>query len=221
MPAPEIDREKLRGFVRKLRKGDHLLLLDRAIDLLPKSRLHMLVQGYVRPQDLKPDAPSETPFTVQVKAFHDASLRGEYYEELAVNSKNCMERSGGTDRFIVDCDRLLGLCLKHAQEGKHAAAAASFELIFAVLRHIDECLDDVVFFADEGGSWQVGVDWRTVLPAWLKSLAAVAEPDDYATKVVLEVDHHVRYDRDRYIKAARRVATAPQREALERLTGWH
>ena len=66
MPAPEIDREKLRGFVRKLRKGDHLLLLDRAIDLLPKSRLHMLVQGYVRPHDLKPDAPSETPFSATV-----------------------------------------------------------------------------------------------------------------------------------------------------------
>ncbi len=59
MPAPEIDREKLRAFVHKLRKGDHLLLLDRAI--------------------------------------------------------------------IVDCDRLLGLCVKHTAEGKHAEAAAAFE----------------------------------------------------------------------------------------------
>lgn len=113
MPAPEIDREKLRAFVRRLRKGDHLLLLGRAIDLLPKSRLHTLVRGYGRPEDLKPDAPTpnETPFVMRVKAFCDASLQGECYEDFAVNSRNCMEKSGGTDRFIVDCDRLLVLCL--------------------------------------------------------------------------------------------------------------
>ena len=54
-----------------------------------------------------------------------------------------MEKSGGTDRFMVDCDRLLSLCVKHTAEGNHAEAAAAFELIFAVFKHIDECLDDV------------------------------------------------------------------------------
>jgi len=214
MPAPTIDREKLRTFVHKLRKGDHLLLLDRAIDLLPKSRLYALVADHVKPEELKPDKPDETSFVEQVKAFCDASLRGEYYEDFAVNSKNCMEKSGGTDRFIVDCDRLLVLCVKHAKKGNHVGAAASFELIFAVLRRIDECLDDVVFFADEGGSWQIPVNWGIVLPAWFNSLAVTADPNDFAAKVALEVDHHVRYDRDRYIEVARKAATAAQRKAL-------
>lgn len=222
MPTPEIDREKLRAFVHKLRKGDHLRLLDRAIDLLPKTRLHALVADRARPEDLKPDSrsPKTAALITRVRAFHDASLRGDYYESFAVNARNCTERSAGTDRFIADCDRLLGLCVKHTAEGRYAEAASAFELVFAVLRHIDECLDDVVFFADEAGAWQIPVDWRTVLPAWFTSLAAVAEPEDFAANVVLAVDHHVRYDRDRYLEMAHRVATAPQRKALERSTAW-
>jgi hypothetical protein len=30
---------------------------------------------------------------------------------------------------------------------------------------LDDAID-VIFFADEGGSWQVGVDWERVLPPW-------------------------------------------------------
>jgi hypothetical protein len=41
----------------------------------------------------------------------------------------------------------------------------AFEIVFGLLDHIDECQDDVVFFADEGGSCQIGFDWEKVLPA--------------------------------------------------------
>ena len=38
------------------------------------------------------------------------------------------------------------------------------DILFGLLNHIDKGNDSVVFFADEGGSWQVGVDWAKVLP---------------------------------------------------------
>ncbi len=57
----------------------------------------------------------------------------------------------------------------------------------------------IVFFADEAGSWQVGVDWREVLPAWFKCLRQTAEPEEYARSVV----GIVRYDRERYLQKAR------------------
>jgi hypothetical protein len=171
----------------------------------------------VKPEELNPDSrPKATQLTARVRAFCDASRRGEYYEDFPVNSKNYMENSGGTDRFIVDCDRLLSLCVKHSTEGHHNEAAAAFELIFGVLRHIDECLDDVVFFADEGGSWQIPVDWRTVFPAWFESLAAIADPDEFAAKIVSEVERHANYDRERYIRMARKVAIGAQCKALEK-----
>src|SRR5262249_24272214 len=36
---------------------------------------------------------------------------------------------------------------------------------------IDEGHDDIVFFADEGGSWQVGIYWRKVFPPWFRCLS--------------------------------------------------
>ena len=40
----------------------------------------------------------------------------------------------------------------------------------------------MVFFADEGGSWQVGVDWKSVLPADFRCLAETAGPEEFARK---------------------------------------
>jgi hypothetical protein len=47
--------------------------------------------------------------------------------------------------------------------------------------------DEVIFFADEAGSWQVGVDWRTVFPAYFAAyfgcLAEAAAADEFAKPV--------------------------------------
>jgi hypothetical protein len=51
-------------------------------------------------------------------------------------------------------------------KGDPVDVCQAFEIIFGLLDHIDECLDDVSFFADEARSWQVGVDWNKVLPSW-------------------------------------------------------
>jgi len=40
----------------------------------------------------------------------------------------------------------------------------AFELLLGLLRRIDKG-DDVIFFADEEGSWRIGVDWRVELSA--------------------------------------------------------
>jgi hypothetical protein len=85
---------------------------------------------------------------------------------------------------------------------------------FGLLRHIDECLDDVVFFADEAGSWQVGVDWRKILPAWFVCLSATTDPEEYARRAVEVVDKFVKYDREKYLAVACRKASAEQRKAL-------
>lgn len=86
-------------------------------------------------------------------------------------------------------------------------------------QHIDECLDDVIFFADEAGSWQVGVDWRTLLPACFKCLSAVSRPDVYVTRVKEIVDEFGSCDRDKHFAAARRIATAAQKRAMDAKKG--
>jgi len=84
------------------------------------------------------------------------------------------------------------------------------ELIF----DIDECNDDVIFFADEGGSWQIGVDWDRVLPPWFRVLSATATPKEYAEQIDSLLEHHYNYGRDKMLAVARKTATPEQRKAL-------
>jgi hypothetical protein len=149
-----------------------------------------------------------------VKTFRDASLAGEYYEDFAVNSKNYMEMSRGTEAWIAECSRLLDRCVAASTKKRHREACESFEIIFGLLRHIDECLDDIIFFADEGGSWQVGVEWREVLSAWFACLAKTTDPDQYARSVLDHIDEFVGYDHAWFLQKAKRIATPAQKKAL-------
>ncbi len=216
MAGSRIDREKLRVQVHRLRREQLLHVLDRAIDLLPKTRLGQLIDGYIDPEEVRADGASAGSLVKAVTAFRDASLDSEYYDSFDVNSRNFMEKSSGTEVWIAECKRLLARCVAVAGEGGHAAAGESFEMIFGLLRHIDEGHDDIVFFADEGGSWQVGVDWREVLPAWFTCLAQTAGAEDYARTISSTIDDFVSYDRRWFLRKARSSANPAQKKALGR-----
>ena len=68
---------------------------------------------------------------------------------------------------------------------------------FSLLDELDECRDNIIFFADEAGAWQVGVNWEKsaaglVSPRWLR----LSNPKPMAQSVVKVVDTHVDYARD-------------------------
>lgn len=149
------------------------------------------------------------------RAFDAAVRDGEYYESFNVNSKNFMDRSPGTRRFIADCNRLLGRCVKVSPGRRPAEMREAFDRIFELLQRIDEG-DDDVFFADEQGSWQVGVDWDRVLPAWLACLAKAAAPDEFGDAVARIVEDFAPHASRKHYGAARAVASAAQRAALAR-----
>lgn len=209
--------EMLRKELRGLRRGDLLIIAERAIELVPKPTLKALVGDYVDVDDL-PEA-SATPDALldEVQTFHVDSLAGRYFEDFAVNSRNCTEHSRGTDAFIAEFKRLLRGCISAADSGRYEVARQSFELLFGLLRHIDECHDDVIFFADEGGSWQLGVDWRSVLAAYFPCLAKTATAVDFASTVDHVIEDFAKHDRPRYLRSAHAVANAAQRVALEPL----
>ena len=157
------------------------------------------------------------PLLGEVRTFHDASLRGEYYDSFAVNSKNFMDKSEGTEAFIAELDRFVGQCVRAGVKGPHAPVREAFELLLALLRRLDEDPDRVVFFADEGGSWQVGVDWRAVLPAHFQCLAEGTPADDFARQVDRAISDFADDERPRHLAAAQRAANAEQKAALRRL----
>jgi hypothetical protein len=221
-PKPiQIDREKLRAEIRKLGNDRVFSMLDDAIELLPPAKLHKMVKKYIDLSRLRPEAEqvASPGLLADVKRFERASLAGKYYESFNVNSKNYMEKSAGTCAWISEHLRLLDRCVANAQKSKPAEVREAMDILFGLLDHVDECLDDVIFFADEGGSWQVGVDWVKVLPVWFKVLSATTEPSEYAARITSLLGRHYNYGRDKMIGIARRTATLDQRKAIRRSVG--
>jgi hypothetical protein len=223
-----IDRDKLRAAIRNLRNESVFFMLDDAIDLLSAAKLDKIVRKYFNPKRLRLDSDKATKrdLLADVKAFEKSSLAGEYYESFDVDSKNFIEHSRGTTGWIAECHRLLGRCVEQvrtAESAEPAKLCQAFEIIFSLLDQIDECRDDIIFFADEGGAWQVGVDWERILPPWFKVLAATAAPDEYAKYITALLDHRYSRGRDKMLAVARKIATGDQRkalaEAVDRLAG--
>ena len=212
----KIDRDKLRAEVRKLGNEYVFFMLDDAIELLPRAKLHKLAKKYLDLKRLRPDAePATSPsLLADVKRFEKASLAGEYYESFGVNSKNYTQQSAGTSAWIAEYLRLLDRCVIKAKKSNPVEVREAMDILFGLLNHIDKGNDDVIFFADEGGSWQVGVDWAKVLPVWFKVLSATAEPQEYAERITALLSCQYRYGRDKMLAIARRTATTHQRKAL-------
>jgi hypothetical protein len=191
-------------------------MLDEILEILPDDALQRIVGRYIALDDVRadPSAPKRS-LLEEVRSFDAAARGGDYYQSFNVNSKNYMDKSAGTISFIADFLRLLDRCV--AASGKSAAidTRTSMEVLFALHRYIDECHDDVIFFADEGGAWQIAVDWQTVLPGWFRCLAKTEQPAAYARLVreaIKEFDPHARVQ---HLTAARQAGNPAQRRALD------
>jgi hypothetical protein len=213
----KIDRDKLRAKLRRLGDEYVFCMLDDALDVLSDAQLAQFIGQYVKLEEIAPDDSSGTgkrSLRDAVSAFDAACRRGEYYVSFAVNSKNCMDTSSGTRSFIADCQRLFVRSLVESGEGDPTEVRFAFDTLTGLLRHIDEGHDDIVFFADEGGSWMVHVDWKKVFPAWFGCVAKTAEPEEFADLVVDAVDQFEEFAQETHLAAARKVANPEQRSAL-------
>jgi hypothetical protein len=211
----QIDRDKLRAAIRRMGSENVFYMLDDAVTLLPQAKLRKLIKDYLNPAELCSDGTVKGNLLADVKTFQAASLSGSYYNGFAINSKNCTEKSSGTLAWIADCRRLLNCCVEETTNKRDVAEVRqAFEITFSLLDHIDECEDDVIFFADEGGSWEVEVDWEKVLPAWFRVLSATVSPAEYAQRIDAVLNHHYRHGRAKMLAVARRIATPAQRQTL-------
>jgi hypothetical protein len=145
-------------------------------------------------------------------------MTGKYYETVEIKNRGRQEQSEGTDAFIAKFHRLLHKCIRAADQEVPSGVCESFEFLFGLLSHIDEGNDDVLFFADDGSSLDVGVNWRAALPAYFRCLAETSSPEEFARTVDEAIADFVDYDRPRYTDAARDVANDAQRIALDALT---
>jgi hypothetical protein len=152
-----------------------------------------------------------------VKLFEQRSLAGEYYESFEVNWKNCSDQSMGTTAWIAEYDRLLNRCVAEEKNGTPTAVREAFDILFGLVDRIDETGDEILFFADDGGSWQFGEDWEVILPPWLRVLSATVAPGEYAERVLAMMKSRCSLESKILLPVARKTATAEQRKALAEL----
>ncbi len=210
----DIDRDKVRTEARKLDGTGLRVWLDRAIDLLPDDAFPELIADFVHLRDVLTDEATQPDLLRAIREFHRESMAGRYYQSFNVNSRNCMEKSRGTEIFIAEHSRLVDACLRAERAGDLDTTAEGLELLIGLMREIDRCERDIVFFADEAGSWQVGVLWDRVLPAWFRSLSPEMDAHEWAETVVDALNDFAGHQMSELLAAARDSGTPEQRAAL-------
>ena len=217
MSGGKLDLQRIRRAIRGSGNETIFFLLDDALSLLPPAKLRQLLAQYMKPEQFVSDVAVKQDILAEVQAFQKACLAGEYYEAFDVNSKNCTQSSLGTLAWIADFRRLLFNCVEQSKKRNGSNLRRAFDILFDLLNRFDDADDRMVFFADEGGSWMVGIDWKQVLPAWFRVLAATADPDDYARRFETFVGRHCNFQRAELLAEARQIATPSQRKELAEL----
>jgi hypothetical protein len=190
-----------------------LILLDRAIKLLPQEHLAEMFSGFFKLDE--DDDNSEEPLLAAIQLFFKESLNGAYYESFNVNSRNYMDKSRGTINFIDEYGRLLDRCVDEIESTEPASLREAFELMFQLLDEIDECRDDIIFFADEGGSSEIFYAWDKIFPVYFKVLAAIVKPKEYVETIIPLIKRHSAYNFDRHIQSALKAANPSQKKVIK------
>jgi hypothetical protein len=168
-----INHDKTWNVLRRLEREHLLLLFARALRFVPPANLAVIFRDHAHPHEIGDAAPVErTALPDAVREFVGAARRSEFYEDFVVSSHNCTDTSGGTQTFEAQLDLLFDRCIEEASGGDAGEVVEAYDLLFELLREIDRFdRDDIVFFADEGGVWQFNINWKRILPPYVRSLA--------------------------------------------------
>lgn len=214
------DLTKLRNELRELHRCDLLIIAERAAELVPRANLAALMGDFMQIDTLIiPNLKPTAPLIAEVRNFYNESRDGRYFDNFDVKSRHFREHSRGTDAFVAEFDRLLHQCVKAVGLQPRDLVREAFEVLFRLLRHIDKAHDDVVYFADEAGSWQLGINWRKVFPVYFRCLAKTVTPEEFARTVDQMIGAFAEHERPLHLKTAHRVAPESYQASLRALGG--
>jgi hypothetical protein len=218
MAKQAIDRDKFRAELRNLRPVDLFEMLDVAIGLLPEAGLRAIAKGQVPLARILDDGQPKPSLLEVIRAFEKRSLDGEYFEYFEVNWRNCSEVSQGTQAWMAEYRHLLDRCVSEERQTDPGELREAFEILAGLVARIDDG-EEILFFADDGGSWQFGGDWEKILPVWLRATAAAASTEAFAERVRSIIKARGEHRGAKVLAMARKVANPDQRRALDALAG--
>ena len=178
-----ISRDKIRARLRALPPSSIRSLLHRAIDLLSQDQLPALIHDHIHIRRVLADDGHETTLLQSIQSYHDDAMRGHFYESFFVDSRNYTDESVGTQAFFAEHHRFIDACLAAAQRGEYTVAAKGLGRLLDLVFEVDRGNTDIVFFADDGGSYSFGISLSQVLPIWFRCLAHTHEPNSWAETI--------------------------------------
>ncbi len=207
-----IDKDQLFAILKRRKKSDLLEILGRAFDeMSPKVQRAVFLELIQKSRPARLDGPSPLE---DVEEFHRDSLAGQYYEPFDINSKNFTNVPEGTDEW---CDRIADLLKQATQltsQGDHDWAVKCFDMLFDLIGKME--YGEEIVFADEMGSWMIPIDEKDWIPAYMTSLAATAEPAEFAAKALPVISRDSGHSfSGRAYTSARKAANKEQLAALD------
>lgn len=184
---------KIWNAIRDLNRESLLIHLARTLGEVSPEALEEFIDGPNRGRRAgDEDVPPRT-LTEAVEAFCRAARSRCYYQELWLQGQPSSLNSPKTEDFGARLTLLFDLCMDHAETGEPREACEAFEKLFDLLREIDRFeRDDIVFWADEPGTWQLGLEWSQILPPYLACLRRIVGPEELEARARASVGELIR-----------------------------
>jgi hypothetical protein len=212
-----IDKATVFQLLRRRKKAELLEFLSEAFDIMEHDQRRTVFAGLVRkPRPIMVDGAA---LLEEIQTFHRESLARKYYAAFAMNSKNYRHIPNKTREW---CDRIADL-LKQATQltgGDHSRAVEAFSLLFELIEKMEHGVE--IVFAEEMGSWMIHPSEKEWIAAYLTSLAATCDLEQFAAQAtpLIRRDSFQSYSAAAYksaLEAANEDQKARLRSEIERL----
>ena len=211
-PSSESPKAALLRRLSKQTSAELLKLLDAAYDRLDQRQRQSVFGDHL--EALRPPlAGGGQQLLREIKRFHRDSLAGKYYAPFMWDSKTYMNVPRETEAWFEELGRLLLASIHLTEQRQPAGAVLCFRLLYELIEALDDGVE--IVFAHELGSWMIPVEERKAIAAYLKSLAPIASPEEYATVAIplIKRDSHSSFA-DRVYTLAMRAANKAQKAHL-------
>ncbi len=185
-----------------LKKQSKTVLLDLLESAFYEMKINQkkAVFGYMMDQ-MKPSKTDGKQVAKDVKKFTNDSNNDAYYAPFDINSKNFSHIPEETEEWFEKLNDLLFFSTQLSEQGDHLYAINCFSSLYDLIEKMEN--GDEIIFADEYGTWMIPGDEKVYIKAYIKSLAATKEPDDYAKMTIplLRRDSYESFSKKAYLIA--------------------
>ncbi len=117
-------------------------------------------------------------FLADVRAFHEDSLRDRYLDmSLCKDARGWPLDPPATLEWSRKVEALCAAGIALSAAGGHEEAAAGLELLLELIHRSNE--GEIVYADEWDAQVYIDVDWKRLLSAFLKSLAASTTPEEF------------------------------------------